>query len=377
MNLIKKILIAIVVLLFTYIVWRLLTVRMELHKKLERESFTLFGTASTSEINNLKNTSSINIQNCTHTDLPLREYVIKAAYNSALTGNYVNIDMIKYVLSRGCRFLDLEIYYIGQTTYDKAGNATTKYTPQVAYSTDNTFTTIDSENSILLDDVLNVIVTNAFSTPCPNMKDPLFINMRIKSNNPNVYKSVASSIHNTIAPKLYVDTTSGKGTDTDPYPAKKVTNSTIFSDIAGKAIICMDKTIARNYEDYTSCKTNVNSEPCYDFKKCVNIETGSSDLNLLRYSDVMDQCIIPININDDDKTTTVQTTKYVIPNTKNDNSLNPVLSNFILKYSAQIPGFRFYCNDKQLKNYETFFNDNSSAFVPLAIAISYYQKQMN
>ena len=44
-----------------------------------------------------------------YSDLPLKEYCIKASYNSAVSGNYVNKNMLKHVLSRGCRFLDLEI----------------------------------------------------------------------------------------------------------------------------------------------------------------------------------------------------------------------------------------------------------------------------
>jgi hypothetical protein len=66
--------------------------------------------------------------------------------------------------------------------------------------------------------------------------------------------------------------------------------------------------------------------------------------------------------------------KYVVPNTKNDNSYNPIVKDFILSYSAQIPSYRFYINDRNLINYETFFDDNGGAFIPLAIAIPYFQK---
>jgi hypothetical protein len=280
----------------------------------------------------------------------------------------MNLDMIKYVLTRGCRFLDFEIYYIGKTVLDKNNKEITKYTPQVAYSTDNSFTTINTENSILLDKVLTAVVSNAFSPPAPNVKDPLFINLRIKSNNKDVYKAVAASIDNTIRDKLYVDTTSKK----TPYPAIHIKSSTPMSDIMGKIILCIDKTVVRNYKDYTNCDGSM--KHCYDLKNYINMDTGSEELNLLRYSEVMEQCIIPININNDNITTNVKTMKYVIPNTKYDNSKNPNISDFILKYSAQIPAYRFYKNDNQLQKYEEFFNDNSSAFVPLAIAIPYFKK---
>jgi hypothetical protein len=68
--------------------------------------------------------------------------------------------------------------------------------------------------------------------------------------------------------------------------------------------------------------------------------------------------------------------KYVVPNIKNDNLLNPGISNFILKYSTQIPAYRFYKNDRHLRIYEEFFDEHKSAFVPLAIAITYFKKIM-
>jgi len=371
MNVVKKILIIVIILLVIYIILRLLRNRIEIQKKISKENFTLFGSAKDNELSYLQNTSSVGIENCTHTNLPLREYVIKTSYNTALTGHYVNTDMISYVLGRGCRFLDFEVYYIGKTTRDKMGLSSTTYTAQVAYSNDNTFTTLTTENSIPLDEVLTAVVSNAFSSPCPNVRDPVFVNLRIKSNNKDVYKAVAASIDNTIKDKLYVDTTKKVN---ETFPAIPVTKDTLFSDVAGKVILCIDKTIVRNYKDYTSCDGSKGE--CYDLTNYINIETGGEDLNLLKYSDVMDQCVIPISIKNDNETTDVKTMKYVVPNIKNDNLLNPGISNFILKYSAQIPAYRFYKNDRHLRIYEEFFDEHKSAFVPLAIAITYFKKIM-
>jgi hypothetical protein len=369
MNVIKKVLIIIIIILVVYILLRLLRNRIEIQKKISVEKFTLFSSLKDNEINNLKNTNTVAIENCPFTNLPLREYCIKSSYNTALTGNYVNLDMITYVLSRGCRFLDFEVFYIGKTIKDDTGISSTTYTAQVAYSMDSSYTTISTENSISLDDILTTVVTNAFSSPSPNSRDPLFINLRLKSNNKDIYKAVAASIDNTIKDKLYLNQSKEKN-----FNALPVTKSTLFSDIMGKVILCMDKTIVRNYKDYTGCSRT--SGNCYDLTKYINIETGSEDLNLLRYFEVMDHCVIPINIKDDNMTTDVKTIKYVVPNAKNDNSYNPVISDFILKYSAQIPAFRFYKNDRQLYNYEDFFNEQKTAFVPLAIAISYFKKIM-
>jgi len=337
------------------------------------EHFSLFGTSIDNEISKLQNSVPVKIENSSpnYSFLPLRDFCIKTSYNTALTGNYVNLDMISYVLNRGCRFLDFEIFYIGETTYDDKNNAITKYTPRVAYSTDNTFTTINTENSLLLNNVLTTVVNHAFSMPCPNINDPLFINLRIKSNNKDVYKAVASAIDITIGKKLYVDTTASQ----TPYPAIKIDSKTTLSDIMGKIVICMDKTIVRDYKNYTSC--DMNNTSCYDLTDYINIETGSEVLNLLRYSEVMEQCIIPIRIKDDNIRTDIRTMKYVIPNTKNENSNNPDLNDFILKYSSQIVAYRFYKNDKFLQSYEDFFDSNLTAFVPLANAITYFKNLNN
>jgi len=371
MNIVKKLLIVIVIVIFTYILWRLLRTRVELQKDKVKENFTFFGKASDNELDNATNGSNVLIKSAVTTNLPLREYCIKASYNTALTGNYVNLDMISYVLNRGCRFLDFEVFYIGETSFDINNLSITKYSPQVAYSVDESFKTINTENSILLDKVLTAIATSAFSAPTPNINDPVFINLRIKSENKDIYKAVAASIDNTIRDKLYVDTTVNRRT----YPAKKVKKSTPLSAIMGKIIICIDKTIDRNYKENSNCNNNI--DVCYDLKNYINIETGSEDLNLLRYSEIIDQCTIPINVNNDNKTTDVKTMKLVVPNTKYDNSKNPNISDFILKYSAQIPAFRFYKNDRPLQVYEEFFDDYGSAFVPLATAIPYFKKLLD
>jgi len=334
------------------------------------ETNSIFNSPSQIELESLKKPDLVTIQNVSDIfkDLTLRQYCIKASYNTALTGNYVNLDMIKYVINRGCRFLDFEVFFIGEISVDEKGVSTTNYTARVAYSTDNTFTTINTENSLLFDDVLTTVINYSFSNPTPNVKDPMFINLRIKSNNTDIYKHVASSLNNIARTKIYCDLTS----ELTPPPAVKIDKITRFSDIMGKLIVCIDKTIVRNYKDYIHCDENVRN--CYDLDDYTNIETGSEELNLLRYNEVMDQCTIPINIANDDLTTDIKTMKFVVPNTKNDFSANPNYNDFVLKYSCQDVAYRFYKRDVELDLYENFFNDNNSAFVPLSVAISYFKK---
>ena len=69
-----------------------------------------------SELSSLDNTDlpiSISSIKKNITGETLKEYVIKGSYNTAITGKYVNLDMVRYVLSRGCRFVDYEVLFFG------------------------------------------------------------------------------------------------------------------------------------------------------------------------------------------------------------------------------------------------------------------------
>jgi len=354
----KNILIFLILLIFTYILWRLICKRQEIMKKIsngeklyndeKKEGFSFFTTPD-SEFSNIQNSNPVLIQgiNSNYAKLPLREYIIKSSFNSAITGNYVNLDMIQYVLKRGCRFLDFEVFYIDNS-------------PVVAYSTDKNFDTIDTDNHILLDAVLSSAVANAFSSTSPNSGDPLFIHLRIKSNNPNIYKSVAKSVDFALRSRLY---------------NTNVTKNTKLSDIMGKVVLIIDKTLNRNYAKSSSCKPKESG--CYDLTQYINMESGSETLFLQRYSELLNQCAIPPNVLDKcdgvpaNSCTDISKMRLVLPDSNFKNTQNPEYNDFVSKFGCQLLTYRFYMLDKGLKNYETFFDDNKTAFVPLAHAIRY------
>ena len=78
----------------------------------------LIGSIDKKEFNSIKdNKNFLSIDSIKSIDnkyakLPIKDYCIKASYNSAITGKSVNKDMVKFALSRGCRFIDLEVFYI-------------------------------------------------------------------------------------------------------------------------------------------------------------------------------------------------------------------------------------------------------------------------
>jgi len=355
MTIYKKILIALVIIIFSYIFWRLISKHNKIIKNTEPFSFNIIPDSATSDLNKLKdNLIKINMNSLPsiYHSLPLMDFCIKGSYNSAYTGKYINIDMIIYQLSRGCRFFDFEVFYIENPE-------SRIFSPQVAYSTDANFVTMDCENSVLLDNILSALVSNGFSTQnAPNSKDPIFINLRIKSSNNNIYKAIASSIDYSIKSKLY---------------SGKVTKNTPMNDLMGKVILCIDKTINYNYKDYTNCDKN--DKNCYDLKKYTNIESGSENMVLNRYINLLNQKNVNLIIKDNNLNTNIQNMNLILPEILPENAPNPEIKQFIVDHGCQIIPFKFYQKDDGLYKYEEFFNDNNGGTVPMRIAIMYFKKK--
>jgi len=281
-----------------------------------------------------------------YTNRPLKEYVIKSSYNSAITGKYVNPEMVKYLLQRGCRLLDFEVLYIDEMPY-------------VTYTTDSNLEAINTDNKVLLDNILTSAVSQAFTQPSPNYEDPLFIHLRLKSKQNDIYKAVAKSIDATLRGKLY---------------SKKITDTTKLSDIMGKVVIIMDKTINRKYETDSICK--VTDKDCYKLPKYINMDSGSDLLYQNTYTDILNQPYNIVNVIDKcDHCTNVRHNRMVVPEKTHSNTNNPNALDLIGKHGCQIVTQRFYLKDDNLYKYEKLFDDNKGGVIPLAFAFDYIQKQ--
>jgi hypothetical protein len=68
------------------------------------------------------------------------------------------VDVLKYVLSRGCRYLDLEVYLVDNVPY--VGSPPTRPTPRK-----------HNPQPITLNDALTTINVFGFSSPAPNATD--------------------------------------------------------------------------------------------------------------------------------------------------------------------------------------------------------------
>jgi hypothetical protein len=152
---------------------------------------SLTNSIPSSAINSPLVSSDKNIAN-----LPITQYSIKSSYNSACSGNNgISSEMLMYVLSRGCRLIDLEI-------------ANVNGVPYVVSPDYNSIVNIDKTKMTSLDNIFKTAVTYGItnaSGSAPNNQDPLFIHLRIHpdASYNHIYKDIASSIEQNIGSNLY------------------------------------------------------------------------------------------------------------------------------------------------------------------------------
>lgn len=135
--------------------------------------------------------SGISSDNDNHKHL-LRDYYMASSYNSCCGGNsmkdFVDTKPLQYVISRGARLLDFEIYQLDGEPVVAAGDEGTK---------NGKFCLKGTYNSLRFDDVMSEVKTRAFSggkDGAPNPDDPLVLSFRIKTSSGNIYDSMANTI---------------------------------------------------------------------------------------------------------------------------------------------------------------------------------------
>uniref|UniRef100_A0A6C0JW88 Phosphatidylinositol-specific phospholipase C X domain-containing protein n=1 Tax=viral metagenome TaxID=1070528 RepID=A0A6C0JW88_9ZZZZ len=300
----------------------------------------------------LGGTPSISIENMNdkRLGLPLREYCIKASYNSAYSGSTISDKMVKYVLSKGCRFLDLQIHY--------SDNDNLAY---VANITDPKIKEMESVNRVPLDTIFNVITANAFigsqgSDGCPNPKDPLFIHLRIIPDKySKVYKAVSECITKNFPNSSRFLDNDGKAKKIDKY-------TQINSAIMKKTMFLIDKTYNPEYAYFSQTIANL-----------MNGETGGSTFQMQDYGRIKNKVKTSPMIKDDFKTTNILEEQIIIPDVLEQYS-RPSIIDMVVNYGVQITMYSFYKSDDKLTQYEDLFNQYKSSIIPMAYAINYLGK---
>ena len=377
MSILRKFLILIVLIVCFYVVYQLYKHRMEIftmkynsqqQNNTFKEGYT-DATVTSLEINNSvsPNIKSYLFQNLTpelgiqKNQKKISQFCIKSSCNSAYDGKNVSTDMIQYVLKRGCRFLDFEIYWANPTLPDGKDD-TGQTTPVAVVSVSNDPTT-PGTNSISFYSVMKYIQQNGFNNSvCPNANDPLFIQLRIKysiplnkvNNQKNLYNSVAETVQNLLSQYLF---------------SSRVNSDTDISLLAGKAVIIMDTYANRNYVQISN-----------KLSKIVNIESNSDSLTHTTYEDIITEVENSHSVDNNGYVMNIKKMQQVLPMstvnsvqylfTDNYNSMS-----VISRYNVQFALMAFWKNDSYLEAYEKMFNNNGTAIIMLSSAMNYSEGQ--
>jgi hypothetical protein len=175
-----------------------------------------------------KNITSINPQD-SQSKFKLRDYYIKSAYNAfnpdKFKNSTVSMDALLYVIARGCRFIDFEVFSVDNE-------------PVIASSSVNSFNYKETYNHIPVSDAFEVLGSYVFSgSKCPNPGDPFIIHMRLMSRNITMYDKLAKIIsqsktmaRNLLGPKYGRE-----------YQSKDLGNEPLLN-FKGKVILMVDGT---------------------------------------------------------------------------------------------------------------------------------------
>lgn len=166
-----------------------------------RSKIMLKETNNLNMINNLSSIegpriANINSANANHKFL-LRDYYMASSYNSCCGGNtekdFVDMIPLQQVIGRGARLLDFEVYSLNGSPVIAAGPEATK---------NGKFCLKGTYNSLPFKKVMQQVRMRAFSGGiggAPNPDDPLVLNFRVKTNNGNIYQSMANTLRQTFS----------------------------------------------------------------------------------------------------------------------------------------------------------------------------------
>lgn len=258
----------------------------------------------------------------------LRDFYIKTAYNCCSVGSYkndyVDIQVLKNLLKQGVRGLDFEIYSINNQ-------------PIVATSTSDSYYVKETFNYLFFGDVMSVIRDYAFSSStAPNIRDPIIIHLRIKSNNLDMYKNFATLL------KSYDNILLGKEYDSE-YQGQNF-GAVPMAKLLGKVIIIVEK----NNTTYLECP---------EFYKFINMTSNSVFMKAIRYNDIASMQIVADELIEYNK----QNMTICMPDA-GANPPNPYF-NALTTTGCQLLAMKYTTIDANLDINDAFFDDHGSAFV--------------
>lgn len=350
MQIYKKILLLVIIIITTIIIVRLLRRRAEIKNPKNEPSKEPM-------------TNLISMMNTTNMNLSLNQYFVKSSWNSAYdySKNIMDLAMLKTVLKRGCRFIDMEIYSI-----DKK--------PVVAFSSQPTnYNVIESNNSLPLAEVLTMVNQTAFIS-VPNPKDPLLIQMRFKSELWEMYHNVPDIIQKSIGNGVYI---------AGPETTSASIHHSQLSLFAGKIILILDivnssPTLQKYIQDKTDSSKNFNK---YFADRTTNDYSGIYSIpntQLLQAQTAPPTIKENIYVQYTNKTGNEKQMQESHPDISTSSKIANITdpSPFIRDYGINILPYRFYMDDTGLTNYEELFSKNGNvAFLPMSTLLLYLKNR--
>jgi len=179
----------------------------------------------------------------------LIDYYVYGSYNSCCTGEvingYVSLEALKTVIDLGVRLLDFEIYFKDEKVVVAAGR--------------NNIYMKDTYNELEVGTVFSEIKKRALRG-IQNSSDPLILNFRIISKNPNVSHILEKKIL-----KYFADFLVDKNISVENSRINGNVFTTPFENLKNKVIIFVDDPY-KNSSDNAGFKELVNA--CTDSKNC-------------------------------------------------------------------------------------------------------------
>ena len=334
MHPIKKFLILVIVLVAILIIYNLLKSRQIIKINYEKDKKDL----KEGFVEALDTSVSIAAIPQSYLRLPIREFIVKSSYNSAINNeNIAEKKQIMTVLERGCRLIDFEIYTRNEIEY-------------VSYSEDPKYKSMDTENDadkrLPLSEAFNTVVGYAFTSPAPSPNDPLFISLRIKNNSAETYSRIATLINYAFETRLY------KG---------NVNSGTILEKLMGKVVIILDRTSSPEYKNFMSCS----SSTCYKLTEYVNIEAGTIGFPKYTYTNLETLPQKLVSPSKNGLRTNIKSFMIMTP-TQIDQDKPPNPVDTVSKIFPQFFLYKFYKPCEELTDYENIFNENQTALVPVS-----------
>ena len=344
----RKILILAIIVLFSYILWRLLLRRREILLEQSRSTSHLENfTPATTQVS----ISSMNVNALTATNgitdpltaKQLKQFVIKASYHTAYNGTDLSSEMVPYALKRGYRWLDF----------------CTDNGRDLRYTTDDTLTGIQTTStSVSFGEIATKIAMHGFISPdSPNSTDPLFIQIRPLYSNTD--KTTNSTTMQTL--KGMIEQLSAQYNI--PVFTGPITKTTTIDQLMKKVIIVMDKN--NNTTNDIDNKTNSRQ-----LNELVNLNSNDNafmtSLPISQASSL--KAKLPLILSDNFTTTPPNKLYQFFPT---GSTANSDVYSTIQVIGSQITPMCIWSNDSHLANYENIFNSSNAGIVPLSTVLKF------